>query len=185
MVSSCSFGAIPSTENTSGCLNGSNIKNHNLNRLPPSTVIWLWFQCHVKIVFAWQLALITGIAARKRCRPKMTEQEEELQEFTPRGFNPFVTSGKQFKYHKRNTKKSEFSVVLCLVACHTKINKRDKPSGSCAFSLSHKFSSTFTDMQQMRKSGHVCIHLELCLGLSVSPDAFFCPANTVELAEQI
>lgn len=59
------------------------------------------------------------------------------------------------------------------------------PSGSCASSFSHKFSSTSTDMQETRKFGHVCIRLELCLGLSVSPDAFFCPANTVELAEQI
>lgn len=109
----------------------------------------------------------------------MTEQEEELQEFTPHGFNSFVTIGKQFKCYKRNTKKTEFSVVLCLVASYIRINRREMPFGSCAFSFSHKFSFTFTDMQQMRKSGHVCIPLELCLGLSISPDAFFCPANTV------
>lgn len=37
----------------------------------------------------------------------MTEQEEKLQEFTPHGFNSFVTNGKLFKYYKRNIKDSQ------------------------------------------------------------------------------
>lgn len=78
----------------------------------------------------------------------------------------------------------QLSVGLCSVAGPTSIIRRATPPRSCTFSFSHNFSSTCTDMQQMRKSGPVCLHLELCSGLSASPDASFCPATTAELAEQ-
>lgn len=92
----------------------------------------------------------------------------------PHNCNSFVTSGKQFEHYKRNTKKSEFSPVQCLVACHTRTSRNYVSPAHCAFS----FPFTFPDLQQMRKSGHVCVHLELCSGLSVPPDAFFWLANT-------